>query len=95
MPRKKQAKLPTFKNEDAERAFWSENDSADYIDWSQAQPTTAPNLRPTLKSISLRIPESLLERIKQLASKKDVPYQSLMKIYLSERVDEELHHHHH
>jgi predicted DNA binding CopG/RHH family protein len=65
--------------------------SANYIDWSKAQTVVLPALKPSLRSISLRLPESLLERIKQIANKKDIPYQSLIKIFLSEKVDEMLH----
>ena len=87
---KKLKTLPKFKNEDTEREFWSTHDSTDYIDWSQAKKVISPNLKPTTESISLRLPRYLLDRIKQLANAKDVPYQSLMKVFLSERVDHEL-----
>jgi predicted DNA binding CopG/RHH family protein len=93
MAREKQSRVPKFKSEEAERQFWATHDSSEYVDWSKAESTTMPKLRPSLKSISLRLPESLLERIKTLASKRDVPYQSLMKIFLTERVEEELHMH--
>jgi len=83
-------KIPKFKNEDEEREFWATHDSTEYIDWSKAQKVVFPNLKPTTESISLRLPSFLLARIKQLANKKDVPYQSLMKIFLSEKVDQEL-----
>ena len=79
-------KIPEFKNESAERAFWEENDSSDYLDWSKAKPAVFPNLKPTTKSISLRLPESMLAQIKVEANKRDVPYQSLMKIWLSEHL---------
>ncbi|MFA7301746.1 MAG: BrnA antitoxin family protein [Candidatus Shapirobacteria bacterium] len=86
---KKYKMIPRFKNEDEERDFWSTHDSTDYIDWSKAEKVVFPNLKPTTVSISLRLPISLLARIKQFANKKDVPYQSLMKIYLSDRVKTE------
>ena len=86
-PRKK---IPTFKDEDAEREFWSHADSTEYIDWSQAQRVTLPNLRPTLRTISLRLPESMIAELKLLANKRDVPYQSLLKVFLAERIKEEL-----
>jgi len=78
---------PEFKSEAEERAFWESHDSSDYIDWSQAQPTRFPNLRPTTKTISLRLPVGLLERIKIEAHRRDVPYQSLIKTWLAEYVD--------
>lgn len=83
-------KIPKFKNEDAERAYWASHDSADLVDWKKAKRAAFPNLRPSLKSISLRLPESMLEELKVLANKRDVPYQSLLKIFLSERIAEEL-----
>lgn len=82
--------IPKFKSEDQEREFWFKNDSTDYIDWSKADQVIFPNLKPTTESISLRLPSFLLTRIKQLANEKDVPYQSLMKVFLSERVKKEL-----
>lgn len=78
---------PAFENEAEERAFWESHDSADHVDWSKAQPVRFPNLKPSSRSISLRIPLDLLERIKIAANKRDVPYQSLIKIWLSEKVD--------
>ena len=83
-------KIPSFKSEDEEREFWTTHDSTEYIDWSKAQKAVFPNLKLSTESISLRLPSFLLARIKQLANKKDVPYQSLMKIFLSEKVDQEL-----
>ena len=83
-------KIPQFASEDEERAFWATHDTADYFDYAKAQPTLMPHLRPTLKTVSLRLPESLVESIQVLAHKKDVPYQSLMKILLSEGVEREL-----
>ena len=82
--------IPNFENEDKEREFWAEADSSEYIDWKKAKKIVLPNLKPSVKTISLRIPESMLEEIKLLANKRDVPYQSLMKIFLSERIDKEL-----
>ncbi|MBL7123743.1 MAG: BrnA antitoxin family protein [Actinobacteria bacterium] len=83
-------KILNFKNEDKEREFWAEADSSEYIDWKKAKKFVLPNLKPSVKTISLRIPQSMLEEIKLLANKHDVPYQSLMKIFLSERIDKEL-----
>jgi len=84
--------LPKFKSEDAEREFWASHDSAEYIDWSKARPVNFPNLKPTTRTISLRLPESTIAALKVLANKRDVPYQSLLKIYLSEKVEEEMQH---
>ena len=83
-------KIPKFKNEDQERDFWKNSDSSEYIDWKKAKKVVLPNLKPSVKTISLRLPESMLEEIKLLANKRDVPYQSLMKIFLSERIEKEL-----
>lgn len=82
--------VPIFKTEDEEREFWSTHDSTEYIDYSKAKRTLFPNLKPTTKTISIRLPESLIEKLKVLANKKDVPYQSLLKVLLAEKVDEEL-----
>jgi predicted DNA binding CopG/RHH family protein len=83
-------KIPNFKNEDQERDFWKNADSSEYIDWEKARKVVLPNLKPSVKTISLRLPESMLEEIKLLANKRDVPYQSLVKIFLSERIEKEL-----
>lgn len=84
-------KIPKFKNEDKEREFWAKQDSTEVLDWKKAKKVVLPNLKPSIKTISLRLPESMLEELKLLANKKDVPYQSLLKIFLSERIEEELH----
>ena len=83
--------VPDFTNEDEAARFWLENDTADYIDWSKAKREIIPNLKLSTKSISLRLPCGLLNHIKILANKKDVPYQSLMKIMLDDAVKKELH----
>jgi len=88
--KKKLKSIPKFKNEDQERNFWATADSSEYFDWSKAEEVVFPNLKPSTESISLRLPGFLLDRIKQLANKRDVPYQSLMKIFLAERVEQEL-----
>jgi predicted DNA binding CopG/RHH family protein len=88
MPNKKV--VPSFRSEDRERDFWAEQDSSDYVDWSSAEKVVFPQLKPSTKTISLRLPEALLEDLKYLANKRDVPYQSLLKIYLAERVEDEL-----
>ena len=83
-------KIPEFESEEEEREFWTEHDSAEYVDWSQAERVTLASLKPSTKTISVRLPESLLEELKLLANKRDVPYQSLLKLYLAERVKKEL-----
>lgn len=83
-------KIPEFNDAEQEALFWDSHDSADYVDWSQAERTVLPNLKSSTESISLRLPSSLLARIKELANEKDVPYQSLMKVYLSDQVQREL-----
>ena len=84
----KAKKTPEFKSEAEERAFWESHDSTEFVDWKQAQRAQFPNLKPSTKTISLRLPESLLDRIKIEANKRDMPYQSLIKIWLSEDVEE-------
>ncbi len=83
--------IPEFKTEEEEREFWATHDSSEYIDWSQSKTITLPKLKPTLKTISIRLPETIIEELKFLANKNDVPYQSLMKIFLAEKIEEELH----
>lgn len=80
--------IPKFKNEKEERSFWERSDAADYFDLSKAARVTMPNLKPTTASISLRLSQSFLENIKLQANKLDVPYQSLMKIWLAEKLEE-------
>ena len=87
---KKLKTIPNFKNEDEERNFWVTHDSTDYINWEKAEEAIFPNLKPTTRKISLRLPEHLIWRLKSIAKSKDVPYQSLMKIFLAERVEKEL-----
>src|SRR4030067_578168 len=83
-------KIPKFKNEDAERAFWATHDSTEFIEWKKTKRTLLKNLKPSVKTISLRLPEAMLEELKLLANKRDVPYQSLVKIFLAERIEKEL-----
>ena len=83
---------PTFKNEDRERQFWSRHDSTDFIDWKKGKRLVLPKLKPSVKTISVRLPEMMLEELKLLANKKDVPYQSLLKMFLAERIEAELKH---
>ena len=86
---KKFKEIPDFKNEDEERNFWATHDSTEYIDWSKAKRAVFPNLKPSTKTITIRVPQSLLDSLKMIEKKKDVPYQSLMKIFLDEKVREE------
>ena len=79
-------KTPKFSSVKEERAFWEINDSSEYLDWSKAEPASFPNLKPSTKTISLRLPEGLLDSIKIEANKRDMPYQSLIKVWLSEEV---------
>ena len=83
-------RIPKFKNEDEERKFWTAHDSTGYIDWNRGKKVVLSKLKPSVKTISLRLPQSMLEELKLLANKRDVPYQSLLKIFLAERIDEEL-----
>lgn len=82
--------IPEFKNEDEEREFWATHDSTEYVDWSQARRVIFPNLKPSTRTISVRMPESMVDELKLLANKRDVPYQSLIKMFLRERIDAEL-----
>ncbi|MBU0569477.1 BrnA antitoxin family protein [Patescibacteria group bacterium] len=82
--------IPKFKNEDEERNFWAKADSSEYFDWDNPVELDLSKLKPTTESISLRLPGYLLMRIKEIANARDVPYQSLMKIFLAERVEKEL-----
>ncbi|MFA5632859.1 MAG: BrnA antitoxin family protein [Porticoccaceae bacterium] len=84
-------KIPDFKTEAEEREFWEAHDSTDYLDWSKATPAALPKLKPSTKVISLRLPEALLDRIKIEANKRDMPYQSLIKAWLAEDVNESRH----
>ena len=84
---KKRKPIPDFKSEAEERAFWEAHDSSDHVDWSKAERAHLANLKPSTKAISLRLPVDLLDRIKIAANKRDVPYQSLIKVWLSEKVD--------
>jgi predicted DNA binding CopG/RHH family protein len=82
---------PKFNNEEKEQEFWAAHDSTDYVDWGQAQAPVFPHLKPSTKTISLRLPELMLNELRLLANKRDVPYQSLIKIFLQERIDREIH----
>ncbi|TKB92480.1 MAG: hypothetical protein E8D41_06625 [Nitrospira sp.] len=81
---------PTFKSEVQEAAFWASHDSTEYIDYSKSRRTIFPKLKPSTETISLRLPKSLLDQLKTLANKRDVPYQTLLKLFVLERVQAEL-----
>lgn len=83
---KKCKKIPLFKTEAQERKFWEQHDSCDYVDWTKAQAAVFANLKPSAKTISLRLPENLLNEVKVLANRYDVPYQSLIKILLAKQL---------
>ena len=85
--------IPSFSSENEEREFWSKSESTEYINWSQSKKMILPNLKPSTKKISLRLPEIMIEELKVLANKRDIPYQSLLKMFLSEKIDQELHSH--
>jgi predicted DNA binding CopG/RHH family protein len=87
---KKRAKtVPSFNNETEERAFWESHDTTDYLDWSQAQKAVLPKLKPSTQTISLRLPQHLLDSIKSAANARDVPYQSLIKVWLQEKLNKQ------
>ena len=79
--------IPKFRSEAEERRFWATHDSTEYLNWSKAERVMFPNLKPSVKTISIRLPESLLNSLKTLANERDVPYQSLVKIILAERIE--------
>ena len=81
--------VPKFRTEDSERKFWASHDSTDYIDWRKGKHVTPPNLKPSSQTISIRLPKPMLERLKLLANKRDVPYQSLLKMFVADRLKSE------
>ena len=89
MSKKKLKPIPNFRTEAEERKFWETHDSTDYVDWSKAKRVQFPNLKLSTTAISLRLPQGLLDRIKIAANTRDVPYQSLIKVWLAEKVDTE------
>jgi predicted DNA binding CopG/RHH family protein len=84
---KQRKAIPQFETEAEEREFWQTHDSTDYVDWSKAERAVLPNLKPTTQTISLRLPRHLLDAIKTAANARDVPYQSLIKVWLQERIE--------
>lgn len=85
-----QKDIPVFANEDEERAFWRDHDSTEYIDWDAAESVVLPKLKPSTKAISMRLPEVMLNHLRMIANKRDIPYQSLIKVFLAEKIEEEL-----
>ena len=83
-------RLPRLASEDQERDYWAKQDSTVYLDWTNAKRVALPNLKPSLKTISIRLPAAMIEDLKVLANQRDVPYQSLLKVFLAERIDREL-----
>ena len=83
-------RIPSFQIEKDEQAFWDKADSADHVDWRRATRVTLPTLKATTRTISLRLPEHLIDSVKTLANKRDIPYQTLLKLFLAERVEAEL-----
>jgi predicted DNA binding CopG/RHH family protein len=92
MPNAKKKPMPEFRSEDEEREFWAGHDSTEFLDWRSAECRKFPNLKPTLRTISLRLPVSMIEDLKVLANRRDVPYQSLLKVFLAERLEKERRH---
>jgi predicted DNA binding CopG/RHH family protein len=86
---KKLKEIPKFKNEDAERKFWATHDSTEFVDWEKAEFVSFPDLKPTMKTISLRLPEFVFNELRSMAQKRDVSYQSLIKIFLKDRIEQE------
>src|SRR6266566_1991528 len=86
---KRSRPIPTFRSEDEEREFWATAESTDYFDWSTARRAVFPNLKPSTATISLRLPQGMLDELKVLANQRDVPYQSLLKVFLSDRISAE------
>ncbi len=89
MPKKPNSKIPRFKSEEAERTYWQRQDSAEVLDWAAARRVALANLKPSTATISLRLPEAMLAELKLLANQQDVPYQSLLKMFLAERLEQE------
>ena len=88
---KKANEIPNFKNENEEREFWINHDSSEFLDWDSAEEVIFPKLKLTTKTISIRFPEYMLAEIRSMANKRDIPYQSLIKLFLKERIDQEIH----
>ena len=91
MPKHKRTRaIPSFSSEVEERAYWAAHDTSDHVDWSRGRTAVFPNLKPSTETISLRLPASLLADLKMLANRRDVPYQSPLKVFLAERIAKEV-----
>jgi predicted DNA binding CopG/RHH family protein len=93
-PKRKQKSLkplPAFDSEDAERNFWGHEDSTHYLDWPKGRRVTFPNLKPSVRTISVRLPVPMINRLKLLANRRDIPYQSLLKMLLAQQLEREYH----
>ena len=90
MKKTNRKRIPKFKSEDEERVFWATHSPLDFFDSSSARRVTLPNLKPSVKTISIRLPEMMLEQLKLLANKRNIPYKSLLKMFLAERIEAEL-----
>ena len=88
-PKRTRSPVPAFRDEDEEQRFWAKHDVTDYFDWGRAVQPSFPNLKPSTASISIRLPIGMLDELKALANARDVPYQSLMKVFLAERIARE------
>jgi predicted DNA binding CopG/RHH family protein len=86
-------KIPSIQSEDEARAFWAMHDSADYLDWDAAEEIVLPKLRPTTQTISLRLSRMMLDELRAMANKRDISYQALIKVFLKERIDQEIQQH--
>ena len=90
---KKISEIPVFKNEEEERQFWEEHDSSELLNWEKAEVAIFTKLKPSTKTISIRLPQIMLAELRSLANKRDIPYQSLIKLFLKDKIDQEIHSH--
>lgn len=86
---KEQKEIPNFQSETEEREFWAKRDSTEFIDWTAAESVALPNLKPTMKTVSLRMPEFIIDELRMIARKRDISYQALIKVFIKERIDQE------
>lgn len=86
---KEQKEIPNFQSEAEEREFWAKHDSTEFIDWATAESVALPNLKPTMKTVSLRMPEFIIDELRMIARKRDISYQALIKVFIKERIDQE------
>ncbi len=86
---KEQKEIPNFQSEAEEREFWAKHDSTEFIEWATAEPVSLLNLKPTMKTVSLRMPEFIIDELRMIARKRDISYQALIKVFIKERIDQE------